>query len=105
MLKAGSYGKGRLFPTERGTPQGGVVTPRTQKAISSLKEQSLGGQKGTHCLIFAVNSNTVMSNEPFDKDGEGSPAECWSRPVAASDRCPSPKVRLALKSARYSFAA
>ena len=27
MLKAGSYGKGRLFPTERGTPQGGVVSP------------------------------------------------------------------------------
>ncbi len=26
-LKAGSYGKGRLFPTERGTPQGGVVSP------------------------------------------------------------------------------
>jgi RNA-directed DNA polymerase len=26
MLKAGSYGKG-LFPTERGTPQGGVVSP------------------------------------------------------------------------------
>src|SRR6195256_6675837 len=33
MLKAGSYGKGQLFPTERGTPQGGVVTPRTQKVI------------------------------------------------------------------------
>jgi RNA-directed DNA polymerase len=27
MLKAGSYGKGRLFPTKRGTPQGGVVSP------------------------------------------------------------------------------
>ncbi|MGH8538822.1 MAG: reverse transcriptase domain-containing protein [Gammaproteobacteria bacterium] len=27
MLKAGSYGKGRLFPTERGTPQDGVVSP------------------------------------------------------------------------------
>ncbi len=27
MRKAGSYGKGRLFPTERGTPQGGVVSP------------------------------------------------------------------------------
>src|SRR3990172_6633964 len=26
MLKAGSYGKGRLFPTEPGTPQGGVMT-------------------------------------------------------------------------------
>ena len=27
MLKAGSYGRGRLFPSERGTPQGGVVSP------------------------------------------------------------------------------
>ncbi len=27
MLTAGSYGKGRLFPTERGTPQGGVISP------------------------------------------------------------------------------
>jgi group II intron reverse transcriptase/maturase len=27
MLKAGSYGKGRLLPTKRGTPQGGVVSP------------------------------------------------------------------------------
>jgi RNA-directed DNA polymerase len=35
MLKAGSYGKGRLFPTERGTPQGGVITPFTQKITCS----------------------------------------------------------------------
>src|SRR5258707_864881 len=27
MLKAGSYGKGQLFSSERGTPQGGVVSP------------------------------------------------------------------------------
>src|SRR5262245_31349355 len=27
MLKAGSYGKGQLSPSERGTPQGGVVSP------------------------------------------------------------------------------
>jgi RNA-directed DNA polymerase len=27
MLKAGRYGEGRLFPTERGTPQGGIVSP------------------------------------------------------------------------------
>src|ERR1700733_8443763 len=27
ILKAGSYGKGQLFPSERGTPQGGVVSP------------------------------------------------------------------------------
>jgi RNA-directed DNA polymerase len=27
MFKAGSYSKGRLFPSERGTPQGSVVSP------------------------------------------------------------------------------
>ena len=27
VLKAGSYGEGRLFPSERGTPQGSVVSP------------------------------------------------------------------------------
>src|SRR5215204_5224177 len=27
MLTAGSYGEGRLFPTEQGTPQGGVASP------------------------------------------------------------------------------
>src|SRR3984893_9737976 len=27
MLTAGSYGEGHLFPTERGTPQGGVASP------------------------------------------------------------------------------
>jgi RNA-directed DNA polymerase len=27
MLAAGSYGEGRLFPTKRGAPQGGVVSP------------------------------------------------------------------------------
>jgi RNA-directed DNA polymerase len=27
MLKSGSYGEGQLFPTERGTPQGSVVSP------------------------------------------------------------------------------
>src|SRR5277367_159087 len=27
MLKAGSYGKGQLFPSERGTPQGSGVSP------------------------------------------------------------------------------
>jgi len=38
MLKAGSYGRGRLFPTERGTPQGSVITPLTQKVIFSSSE-------------------------------------------------------------------
>ena len=70
----------------KGTPQGAPITPRTQKAISSLKEQWWGGEKGTHCLIFVVNSNTVMSDDPFNQDAEGAPAECCPWPVAAANR-------------------
>ena len=33
MLKAGSYGKGQLFPSERGTPQGGVVSPALSNVL------------------------------------------------------------------------
>ena len=85
-LDAGVMEDGTVRETLAGTPQGGVSTPRTQKAISSLKEQLRSGEKGIPCLIFVVNRNTFMSNEPFDKDGEGSPAECRSRLVAASNR-------------------
>jgi RNA-directed DNA polymerase len=35
-LKAGFVEKGTLFPTEAGTPQGGICTPRTQKVTSAL---------------------------------------------------------------------
>src|SRR5205809_3448029 len=86
FLRAGVMEGGLVSPVDEGTPQGGPITPRTQKAISSLKEQLWGGEKGTHCLIFVVNSNTVMSHDPFDQDGEGSPAECRSWTVAASNR-------------------
>ena len=33
MLKAGSYGQGQLFPSERGTPQGGVVSPMLSNVL------------------------------------------------------------------------
>jgi RNA-directed DNA polymerase len=35
-LAAGYWEKGRLFPTREGTPQGGIVTPRTQWITSSF---------------------------------------------------------------------
>jgi retron-type reverse transcriptase len=37
-LKAGYMDKHALHETTEGTPQGGIITPLTQKVISSLKE-------------------------------------------------------------------
>src|SRR5580693_6435829 len=41
MLKAGSYGKGRLFPSERGTPQGGVVSPLLSNVLLTPFDQEM----------------------------------------------------------------
>jgi RNA-directed DNA polymerase len=41
MLKAGSYGKGRLFPTKRGTPQGGVVSPLLSNILLTPFDQEM----------------------------------------------------------------
>ena len=41
MLKAGSYGKGRLFPSERGTPQGGVVSPLLSNILLTPLDQEM----------------------------------------------------------------
>ena len=41
MLKTGSYGKGRLFPNERGTPQGGVVSPLFSNILLTPFDQEM----------------------------------------------------------------
>jgi RNA-directed DNA polymerase len=41
MLKAGSYGEGRLFPTERGTPQGGVISPLLSNILLTPFDQEM----------------------------------------------------------------
>ncbi len=41
MLKAGSYGQGRLFPSERGTPQGSVVSPLLSNILLTPFDQEM----------------------------------------------------------------
>jgi RNA-directed DNA polymerase len=41
MLKAGSYGKGQLLPSERGTPQGSVVSPVLSNILLTPFDQEM----------------------------------------------------------------
>jgi RNA-directed DNA polymerase len=52
MLKAGSYGKGRLYPTERGTPQGGVVSPLLSNILLTPFDREMRS-KGYQLTRFA----------------------------------------------------
>jgi hypothetical protein len=44
MLQAGSYGEGRLFPTERGTPQGGVASPLLSNILLTPFDREMRGR-------------------------------------------------------------
>ena len=52
MLKAGSYGQGRLFPTERGTPQGSVISPLLSNILLTPFDQEMR-RKGYQLTRFA----------------------------------------------------
>src|SRR3954447_10949755 len=52
MLKAGSYGQGRLFPTERGTSQGSVVSPLLSNILLTPFDQEIRS-KGFQLTRFA----------------------------------------------------
>src|SRR6202045_4358314 len=52
LLKAGSYGQGRLFPTERGTPQGGVVSPLLSNILLTPFDQEMR-RKGYQLTRYA----------------------------------------------------
>lgn len=59
MLKAGSYGKGRLFPTERGTPQGGVVSPLLSNILLTPFDQEMRRFRLTSPLL------SLLAREAF----------------------------------------
>jgi RNA-directed DNA polymerase len=52
MLKAGSYGNGQLFPSERGTPQGGVVSPLLSNILLTPFDQEMR-RKGYQLTRYA----------------------------------------------------
>jgi RNA-directed DNA polymerase len=52
MLTAGSYGRGQLFPTERGTPQGSVVSPMLSNILLTPFDQEMR-RKGFQLTRFA----------------------------------------------------
>src|SRR6202162_5295273 len=52
MLKAGSYGHGQLFPSERGTPQGGVVSPLLSNILLTPFDREMR-HKGYRLTRFA----------------------------------------------------
>jgi group II intron reverse transcriptase/maturase len=52
MLKAGSYGQGRLFPSERGTPQGGVVSPLLSNVLLTPFDREMR-RKGCRLTRYA----------------------------------------------------
>src|SRR5260370_34712491 len=84
FLNAGVMENGLVSPSVEGTPQGGPLTPLTQKVISSSKRQSRFGEQGTQCLIFALRGNMFMTDDAFDQSGKGSAAERRSWPMPAS---------------------
>src|ERR1700741_2903202 len=52
MLKAGSYGRGQFFPSERGTPQGGVASPLLSNILLTPFDREVR-RKGYQLTRFA----------------------------------------------------
>jgi len=65
MLTAGSYGEGRLFPTERGTPQQySPDTVRSGDATQRLSAYEVRGRLGHHLHVCGGGARSVGSGEP-----------------------------------------
>jgi RNA-directed DNA polymerase len=96
MLTAGSYGKGQLFPSERGTPQGGVSTPLTQKVTLAvwLTWRQAAVLRGTRRDWDAMaNGNGVVphqdvfDHEPHDSLALSDTKRLRSTAQAGEERC------------------
>ena len=66
---------GTTIERSRGTPQGGVATPLTQKVISSLRGCWLVGEVPLQYLTGALRGNMFMTDGPINQGGQGSAVE------------------------------
>src|SRR4051794_13099013 len=85
-LKAGVLEEGRLHRPTAGSPQGGVVTPRTQRITSTSSAQSRSIVAHPF-LICVAKGNTVMSHAAIDRHAEGSPSERRIRVARSRPQC------------------
>jgi retron-type reverse transcriptase len=80
-LKAGVLETdGSIVRSATGTPQGGIVTPWTQKVTSSLSAK-LRCVVRTHCLTCVAGSNTFMTNVAVHPYRKGPTPERRLRPA------------------------
>jgi retron-type reverse transcriptase len=85
-LRAGVLEDGEWTETEKGTPQGSVLTPLTQKVTSNLNGWSRAGGGALRYLTCVLRGNMFMAYDSVDQSGQGSAAERRSRPARAACR-------------------
>src|SRR5713226_9462567 len=85
-LKSGYMDKHVLHESMDGTPQGGIITPLTQKVASNLNGWSQAGGRVLQCLTCVLRGNMFMTDGSFDQSGQGSAVEHRSRPARAPYR-------------------
>src|SRR6266852_2564023 len=86
FLNAGVMENGLVSPSVEGTPQGGPITPLTQKVTSNLNGWSQAGGRVLQCLTCVLRGNMFMTDGSFDQSGQGSAVEHRSRPARAPYR-------------------
>src|SRR5439155_8860061 len=103
-LRAGVMEEGKWSEPQTGTPQGSVITPLTQKVISSSKGQSRAGEQGTRCLTSVLRGNMCMTYDALNQSGKGSAAErrSWPTPASCCFTRSSPAVVTRVRSVRAS---
>jgi len=93
-LKAGVMENGLVGPTDEGTPQGGPLTPLTQKVISNLRGHWLVGGVFLQYLTCALRGNMFMTDAPINQSGQGSAVERSLH--HASEQCCDPRGHAAI---------